>query len=141
MTTVSGHRKSEQYGGTGGKPFQDDLTEAKDLIAIAIRHGNRIDSILGVWKTENGEQITGKHHGGYGGSESIVVLQPGEKINKVIVHYGDSVDYLEFHTNQRNKFQFGGAGGEEPHAEVSGNILGFFGRSGDELDAIGFFLE
>ena len=43
MTTVEGHPKSQQYGGTGGKPFQDDLTEAKELIAIAIRHGDRID--------------------------------------------------------------------------------------------------
>jgi len=141
MTTVEGHPKSEQYGGTGGQPFQDDLPEAKELIAISIRHGDRIDAILGVWKTENGEQITGKQHGGYGGDESIIVLEPNEKINKVLIRYGSLVDSLEFHTSQNRQFgPFGGAGGEK-NVEVPGNILGFFGRAGDELNAIGFFFE
>jgi len=115
---------------------------AKELdFEVSVRHGDRIDSILGVWRTENGEQITGEHHGGYGGNETIIVLEPGEKINAAIIHYGDRVDYLEFYTSQNNQYQFGGTGGEKPHAEVTGNILGFFGRAGDELDAIGFFFE
>jgi len=132
--------KTKQYGGNGGSEFSDDLTAVKQILAVSIRHGSRVDSIMSVWSTTTGGQEQSEHHGGTGGSESIFVLEPGEFINKVIVRHGSEVDSLEFHTSNGKSFgPYGGTGGGS--TEVDGKVGGFFGRCGSRLDAIGFFIS
>ena len=94
------YSKTKKYGGDGGAPFEDNLTEVEQLIAVSIRHGSRVDSITGVWSTTDGSQEMGEHHGGEGGTQSIFVLDKGEIITRVTVRHGSEVDSLEFSTNK-----------------------------------------
>jgi hypothetical protein len=133
------YKQSSVYGGDGGSPFTDDLTQVCRLAGMVVRHGSRIDAITSIWELPDGSQVTGTRHGGTGGSESSFTLEKDEYINRIELRSGSEVDSLTFFTDTGNKFgPFGGSGGGD-HTIVGGPINGFFGRSGSRLDAIGAY--
>jgi hypothetical protein len=133
------YKQSSVYGGDGGAPFTDDLTQICRLVQVIIRHGSRIDAITSVWVLPNGTEVTGTRHGGTGGTESSFTLEKDEYINRIELRSGSEVDALTFFTDTGNKYgPYGGSGGSE-HTISGGPINGFFGRSGARLDAIGAF--
>ncbi|POZ59936.1 jacalin-like lectin [Chromobacterium alticapitis] len=133
------YTRTQQFGGEGGSSFADNLTEVCRLSQINIRHGSRVDSIQGVWITPSGDQVTGSKHGGDGGELTSIVLAGNEYIVRVDGRSGSRVDQLSFTTNLGNVYgPYGGSGGSA--FSLSGtHIGGFFGRSGSELDSVGFF--
>jgi hypothetical protein len=92
-----------------------------------------------VWITTNGFALQGPRHGGGGGSESSFDLAEGEFITRIEGRSGSEVDQLTFTTNKGNKHGPYGGGGGAPFAVSDINVGGFFGRSGDRLDQIGFY--
>ncbi|MBA4532167.1 jacalin-like lectin [Brevibacillus halotolerans] len=132
-------RKSTQFGGDGGSPFSDDLTNVKRLAGFYIRHGSRIDAIQGIYEYSDGRRTPQGFHGGYGGSHNIVFFENDEYIIQITGRTDRRVDQLSFTTNKRTYGPYGGDGGN-PFEIDAAHISGFFGRSASELDAIGFFI-
>ncbi len=129
------------YGGQGGAPFQDDLTQVCRLVAIHLRSGSLVDMIQAVWEYPNGALVTGPQHGGSGGAPTTINLLPGELIVRVDLRSGELVDQLTFYTNQGRQYgPYGGGGGSPQSLTNLGAVTGFIGRSGASLDQIGFWI-
>jgi hypothetical protein len=136
---VMRHSRSSTYGGNGGNSFIDDLTTEKIVNRVIVRHGELVDAIQLRWKTSSGDR-TGERHGGGGGAEKFFDLHDGECIESISGEAGDYVRKLTFTTNQGKEYTFGKGGcGSKPFTiDLKGKkILGFGGRSGEYLDAIG----
>lgn len=136
---MCGYVRSQEFGGSGGNPFADNLTEVSQLVRVNIRSGAGVDAIQAVWSTYSGTQVTGPVHGGGGGNPASFNLGPGEFIVRVDGRAGKSIDQLKFTTNLGNTHGPYGGGGGNPFSIPNLHIGGFFGRSGARVDAIGFF--
>lgn len=127
------------YGGTGGNPFSDSPNKDFTVYGIKIRYGFFIDSIQIIYNSPTGLQFQNQH-GGNGGIEFSFFLNPGEYITGLSVRYGKFIDALRIHTNKRVSPFFGGPGGSNFQTLYAPNnqyVIGFHGRSGVYLDAIG----
>jgi len=76
----------------------------------------------------------------------IIDLGPAEYIKEISGTFGrlgnmaNIVTSLRFLTNENNEYNSGCATGEAFKIQLhEGSILGFFGRAGDFLDAIGIY--
>jgi hypothetical protein len=136
---MCGYTRTQQHGGTGGGEFADNLTETCQLVGVNIRHGSRVDAIQGVWTTPSGAHVTGALHGGGGGELTSFSLAAGEYIVRIDGRSGARTDSLQFTTNTGKTYgPYGGSGGSA-YSISDLKVAGFFGRSGSEVDAIGFF--
>ena len=146
---VSPDVASQMFGGKGGKPFDDFEDETFPSPVVGIKkivintETSGIRSIQVTYQLSNGETCPGKKHGGSGGTTNEFTLEDDEIITQITGKWDSSkdsqwVDNLQFITNKGRKKSYGGSGGDTPF-EVSGEIVGFFGRSGDMLDAIGMY--
>ena len=134
------YASTTKFGGTGGDPFQDDLTQVCRLAGINIRSGKRIDQIQAVWEYPDGTRVNGPAHGGTGGAAATITLKPGDTIVRVDLRSGEKVDQLTFYTNTGTKFgPYGGEGGSPKSLTGLVAVTGFVGRSGEEVDQIGFW--
>lgn len=132
---------SEQFGGPHGVPF-NDVNLVPDGAAVAnifLRAGSRVDQV--------GLTIHGGPafiHGGNGGSYQQLVLQNGEYVKEVFLCKGKKDGHTrifraEFRTNQGRTL----AGGNYTSDNVTytapdgWQIVGFHGRSGNEVDKLG----
>lgn len=92
-------------------------------------------SVVCIWKLPDGSLKEGKHHGGTGGTEKRIVLADSEFVAGISGKAGAVVDSITIDTNFQSYGPFGGNGGEPYNLE--GDVVGFYGRSGTRLDAIG----
>ena len=138
---------TEYFGGNGGHAFSDGIsTHLPDITgieAIRIRHGDQVDSIQATYRVANGSTWVAPKHGGHGGSETFIQFTDDERVIRIEGKTNHVlVDQLTFLTQKgdgsQQKYGPFGITGKTPFA-VGGKILGFFGRSGNLLDAIGFF--
>jgi alkaline phosphatase D len=132
---------STEIGGTGGSYFDDCevLPPTARLKSISLSSGLRIDGI--ALSYQNDLVI---HHGGSGGSDQTLVLEPGEYIRRVVAAVGKhrttvSIHYLRIETS-RGQIVSGGV--QTPHtmdftAPPGYHIVGFRGRAGLEVDKLG----
>ena len=145
---VKQFQKSQQFGGRGGSAFDDPVeTHSPSIVgikAIRIRHGNQIDSIQVTYLLADGSTYVAPKHGGNGGSETYIQFDSREEIVKVLGETNNTlVDQMTFVTKSANgiKKKYGpfGKTGQTPF-QVTGKIIGVFGRGGNLLDAIGFYM-
>jgi len=130
---------SQQYGGTGGGEFNDDLTQTTQITQINIWSGSEVDAIQTTWSKQGGGTFTGVKHGGGGGSLKTITLAAGEYITRVDGRSGSRIDQLTFTTNLGNKYgPYGGDGGSA-FSLTNLKVGGFLGRSGSRLDAFAVF--
>jgi len=126
---------SQQYGGSGGGPFDDShLNISKPIIAIHIRCGSEIDAVGVVYEGETGPKTM---HGGNGGRLEIFNLIQGESIVRVEGRSGNRMDQLCFVTDKNRKSPYYGGNGGGPFVS-NGNGLALqyiSGRCGSKLDA------
>ena len=139
--------QSELFGGTGGNAFVDPIaTTVPPIINVTrlrIRHGNQVDSIQADYELLGGGSITGPNHGGTGGQPTDVRFSQGEVIVEMSGKTNHTlVDQLTFTTKKSD----GSTGTYGPYGRtgrtsfgVEGRIVGFFGRSGNLVDALGVF--
>ncbi|WP_394844728.1 endonuclease/exonuclease/phosphatase family protein [Pendulispora brunnea] len=140
-TLASGLRLSDQFGGPHGDSYNDanQLPARPTVQSISLRSANRVDQVsltLG-----NG---TRSSHGGTGGTEQSLALNAGEHVTSVQL-YADDFDghtrifHASFGTSQGRTL----AGGTKSGSSVTytapegWQIVGFHGRSGDEVDKLG----
>jgi hypothetical protein len=133
---------SDQFGGPHGDYYQDlpSVPAAARATGISLRSGSRVDQV-GI-TLGNGTTLT---HGGSGGTASSLTLGSGEYVTTAYLcedKYNNTtrIFYAKFTTNLGNTL----AGGTTTSDCVTRNapsgwqIAGFHGRSGDELDKVGF---
>jgi hypothetical protein len=93
-----------------------------------------------VYALAVGSGFMGDQHGGSGGRLSVFSLDPDEYITGISGRYGDTIDSLRIQTNKRASQLYGGGGGNRDYRlEVPRDTqaVGFVGRSGNLVDAIG----
>ncbi|MEV0182089.1 jacalin-like lectin [Streptomyces sp. NPDC050625] len=133
---------SDQFGGPHGDYYQDidKVPAGARATTVALRSGSRVDQV-GI-TLSNGTTLT---HGGTGGTASSLTLGSGEYVTTAYLCEGvkDShtrIFYARFTTNLGRTL----AGGTTTSdcvtrtAPSGWQIAGFHGRSGDELDKVGF---
>jgi hypothetical protein len=137
--------QTEIAGGGGGSPFSDQEIPAGARISeIRVRSGRNIDSIQAIYTLQDGRIFEGPVRGGGGGSTAVFRLDSDEYIVGIFGRCGEYVDSIVIETNKRRSQQFGGSGGDRSYRiEVpDGNqAIGFAGRAGGYLDAVGLNYE
>jgi hypothetical protein len=130
-------------GGYGGSPFVDSIPSSAVPSEILIHSGSYVDALQMVLQLPNGQIGYMDRHGGDGGDDDTFDLRDGEYITAIGGRYGQYVDSIQFYTNMRISTIYGGSGGEADYyyeAPPGWQIVGFYGRSGDFVDAIGVVL-
>ncbi|MEV6607083.1 jacalin-like lectin [Kutzneria sp. NPDC051319] len=135
-------RLSEQFGGPHGDYFTDvaSVPAAARVRTLSLRSGARIDQ-LGV-TLDNGATLT---HGGTGGNSASLALAGNEYVTSATLCGGSYQGHTRifsarFVTNLGHTL----AGGQDTSdcvtrtAPDGWQIAGFHGRTGDEVDKVGF---
>lgn len=138
---------SEEWGSPIGQRFDDVASRSTDIVgikAIWIHHGKTIDSLQAEYMLEDGSSFVADKHGGIGGCESYIEFSDGEVITEIHGSAnGAGVHQLTFITSVTGgarKEYYGpyGTTGSITFS-VKSKIIGFYGKCGDILDAIGFY--
>jgi hypothetical protein len=128
-------------GGRGGSEFADrDIPSGASIVEVNVWAGERIDAVQMVYMLPDGRSQEGARHGGTGGNAVTFRLDPDEYITGISGRSGEMVDSLRIITNKRTSQVFGGRGGDRDfRIDIPrGNLaVGFAGRSGNLIDAIG----
>ena len=135
------YQQTALYGGTGGNPFADQNIPAGARIAeIRISSGDRVDSVQMIYVLADGTTMEGARYGGTGGRYRSFRLDADEYITGISGRYSTMIDSLQIRTNKKNSPLFGGSGGTanfQIDVPAGSQAVGFFGRAGQYLDAIG----
>lgn len=143
-TLSSKLRLSDPYGGDFGTFFNDLTTlssiSTPTVSTITLTGGNRVDSIS--INLISGEALT---HGGAGGMATSLTLATGETLTSTTVCRGEynsqtRIFYIQIKTSKGRSVSIGKTTTEcvTKDAEAGWAIVGFVGRSGDEVDRVGF---
>jgi thiol-activated cytolysin len=125
------------FGGNGGAPFNNLFPPCAKVKSIQVRSAERVDAIKIAYEYE-GEEYT-ISEGGLGGSESPVytVTSP---IVRIEGRSGNRLDRLRFVFADGSATPWYGGGGGSPFTvDLTGEFSGIWGRSGDEIDALGIY--
>ncbi|WP_406335096.1 jacalin-like lectin [Streptomyces sp. NBC_00203] len=139
---TSAFQLSDQFGGPHGDYFNDidSVPAGARATTVSLRAGSRVDQ-MGL-TLSNGTALA---HGGTGGTASSLTLGSGEYVTSAQLCQGVKDDhtrifYAKFSTNLGRSL----AGGTTTSdcvtrtAPSGWQIAGFHGRTGDEVDKIGF---
>ena len=128
-------------GGRGGSAFLDrDVPPGAGIAEVRVQSGDRIDGIQAVYVLPDGRYVEGERHGGSGGQSGVFRLDSDEYITGLSGRCGDHIDSMVIHTNKRTSQMFGGRGGQSDFRidiPPGTQAVGFAGRAGDYVDAIG----
>lgn len=120
------------YGGNGGQPFTYNCPSGAYVTRVDGRSGDRLDAI----KVTCSDGSTSIPFGGNGGAPFTVTNPAG--FSSVGIRSGDKIDSLTL-TGQSGQTTLGGNGGAAAMFDCAGGkINGISGRSGSEVDALGF---
>ena len=141
-TTNPAYQLSDQFGGPHGDYYQDlpKVPAGARASVLSLRSGARIDQV-GLTLSD-GTALT---HGGTGGSPSSLVLGSGEYLTGATLCEGvysghTRIFSASFVTNLGRTLSGGTTTSDcvTRTAPAGWQIAGFHGRSGDEVDKIGF---
>jgi hypothetical protein len=128
-------------GGSGGTAFADvEVPNNARILQVSVFFGRLIDAVQMQYMLPNGQIMMGRRHGGPGGQERIFRIDSDEFITGISGRYDQQIDSIQFHTNKRSSEIYGGTGGRQDFAlNVADGYqaIGFVGRSGTYLDAVG----
>ncbi|KAK3005743.1 hypothetical protein RJ639_017146 [Escallonia herrerae] len=135
------------WGGEGGGEWSYKPKGA--IVKIVIGHGRIIDSIMFKSKNEDGSQEYSPRFGGDGGSATEIVFDsPAEYLTGISLTYGAikgvvgfiSITSILLRTNVRKYGPFGSEMGFFASLPLKGGtIVGFYGRSGWTVNALGIY--
>jgi hypothetical protein len=139
-------------GGQGGRAFSDgpllDRLGGSQVARVFVRGDRFVDAVQVSYRS-GGDVVAGRRHGGSGGQEHGLDLARGEYITAVSGIRGTVVDQLVVDTNRRERALVAGYHLRyfEPRSPFGAfyrfeappgtAIVGFFGRSGTFVDALG----
>lgn len=138
-------RVSDPFGGEDEGNWYNDLAtvaaiSAPAVSSLTIAGANRLDSVS--IKLASGQTLT---HGGSGGTAQTLTLNSGEKLTGATMCRGQKdgktrVFYVQFRTSAGRTLTTGVQTSDctEMNADSGFAVTGFVGRSGDEVDMLGF---
>ncbi len=133
--------QTQLYGGNGGYPFSaQDMPAGARIAEIRVSAGDRIESVQTVYVSADGRTVEGARHGGSAGRQRVFRLDPDEYVTGITGRYDTVVHSLQIRTNKKTSPLYGGPGGDsyfQVQVPAGSRAVGFAGRSGDQLDAIG----
>jgi len=126
-------------GGIGGEDFEDILPPAgKKIREITVWYEDIVEAIQIAWSDGSSDKHgRGNHH------PTPIPLAEDEYLVGIAGRYGRGVDSISFVTTKRTHGPYGGDGGDVEYfynvdpASPQAHIIAFFGRAGENLDAIG----
>ncbi|MGY1503334.1 jacalin-like lectin [Streptomyces sp. QTS52] len=133
---------SDQFGGPHGDYYNDiDAVPAGARpVSLTLRSGSRVDSV--ALTLDNGRTLT---HGGTGGTASSLTLGSGEYVTSAQLCQAEKdghtrIFYAKFATNLGRTLAGGSTTSDcvTRTAPSGWQLAGFHGRSGDEIDKLGF---
>lgn len=136
--------KGAIQGGEGGDAFTDE--PAGRLATISIRAGGWVDAIGCEWEA-GGKTTKTSRHGGMGGTEEVIHLDPGERLTRVsgVFNPPGWIGSITLVTSRGREWgPFGQTLTGRTFECVAGpgeEICGFRGRSGTYLNALGFLVR
>ena len=136
-------------GGRGGHLFDDgaSISDNLEISKVIVWYGQLVDAIQVIYRdrTTGNEVLQGRKHGGSEGRPYPFELKRGEYIVGVTGRHGEMIDSIQFVTNTGTRsIVMGGSGGDTEfyYYTPSGiEIIGFRGRSGQYIDAIGVYFR
>nr|CAB3462004.1 unnamed protein product [Digitaria exilis] len=144
ITKEAGPIKIGTWGGDGGEEF--DVREApKRLESVTIRAGYVVDAIGFSYIDQLGEKHTVGPCGGNGGNDTTIQLAPSEYVKNFYGTIGDfegnwvvasltiEANIETYGTDQSTHFSI--------PLPKDASIVGFFGRAGALLDALGVYVS
>lgn len=133
--------------GTSGNHFSDQhalgsMRETLKVTRIGLRAGRRVDRIFMDVEVDGSTQRFS--HGGSSGTERTLTLDADEFVTQLNVHVtrhngSDRVSYMRYVTNKGRTLE-GGSQTDRRYvlsAQAGHRLVGFYGRSGDEVDHLG----
>jgi hypothetical protein len=132
------------WGGGGGAPFEDKITDGSRIAIIGLSHGSWIDALTLAIERSGGKVETLPRHGGTGGKMDQIVIDPGDWITEVSGTYGSYVTQLTLRTQKGQVYTYGGDDGSTPFSYTipkGFELIGFYGRSWTYLDSIGVIIR
>ncbi|TXG52224.1 hypothetical protein EZV62_021393 [Acer yangbiense] len=146
-------REAGPWGGITGKPFDDGVFSSIEQVKIFVGNGV-VCGIEFLYKTKDGKSVNSKLHGGGGDDDEklfrIKLDCSKEYIVGIMGYFGSVVENAGHEALQSiifysNKGKYGPFGNEVGTAFCSpisdGKVVGFHGRSGDYLCALGVHME
>ncbi|MFF3379327.1 jacalin-like lectin [Streptomyces sp. NPDC002680] len=140
-TLPSNLRASDFFGGPHGTAFNDadDLPATRSPRTLTLRGGSRLDAVS--LTHDGGTTLT---HGGTGGTATSLTLASGEHLTSVKLTQGQKdgrtrIFSAAFTTDKSRTLTSGTATSDTTTftAPSGWQIVGFTGRSGDEIDKLG----
>lgn len=136
------------WGGIDGGRAQDITAIPKRLESITIHSGWTVDSISFIYLDQAGQKHRAGPWGGPGGDPYMIEFGSSELLKEVSGTYGlyegwKVIRSIKFVTNKKQYGPFGRQEGTPFSVPVQNNssIVGFFGRSGKYLDAVGTYVH
>ncbi|KAK7276002.1 hypothetical protein RIF29_17132 [Crotalaria pallida] len=136
------------WGGSGGSCWDDGVFSGVRQLVIA--HGSGIDSIQ-IEYDKKGSSIWSQKHGGSGGhkTDKVKLDYPDEFLTSIHGYLGSLSQWgpnfirsLSFQSNKKTYGPFGVEQGTQFSIPMTGvKIVGFHGRCGWYLDAIGVYVK
>ncbi|WP_329049051.1 jacalin-like lectin [Amycolatopsis sp. NBC_01488] len=133
-------RLSDQFGGPHGDYFTDDVPAAARVRTLALRSGSRLDQVAVT--LDDGRTLA---HGGTGGTATSLVLGSTEYLTSATLCQGSydghtRIFSARFTTNLGRVLAGGSVTSDcvTRTAPDGWQIAGFHGRTGDEVDKLGF---
>ncbi len=125
----------------GGSVFIDEPTAFRPLVGVVIRAANAVDAFQSIYQLPGGSLSYGPNHGGSGGAQYYFWLNNNEFITGIWGFASPNIRCIGFTTNMRQMACWGREEGTFFRISLSSKdgFRGFVGRSGQMLDAIGFY--
>jgi hypothetical protein len=124
-----------------GMPHEEDANVSSIEVWTHVADGEfEVLKALRVTWSDGGDQLWGNPDGDATASANF---RDDEKITRMVINAGGWVDSIYFEsTEQPDGTRLGGPGGDE-HEQNTGNgvFKGFWGRSGDAIDALGSIFQ
>jgi hypothetical protein len=127
--------KNPAFGGPGGTEFRA-FSINKKVRKIDLWSENDGGGIVGlqVTFTDNSEAM----HGRRTDNHRFFEFEDDDFINDIFISSGQRLAEFQFSTYSGKVFKFGSGFGSGKSVDIgTGELLGFWGRCGDELDAAG----
>ncbi|OSQ40660.1 jacalin-like lectin [Thalassospira mesophila] len=141
---VTYYSYSQTEGGGGGSPFDDvdtinGISNHTHITAIELRAGKRVDALKVTYADASGHEWQKVHGGGGGSPVGPLELSAAVPVTAISGRAGSKTDHLTFAAANGTKLDGGGGGGGAFDFVFPDGmfLVGFTGRSGSELDAIG----
>ncbi|XP_078150023.1 agglutinin-like isoform X4 [Carex rostrata] len=141
--------ESVPCGGSGGLPIKTYQIKSvvSRIVKVNIRHGDTIDALCVCYKLRDDTTESTPLWGGETGGLTKIEFEEDEYIKSVrgyVGYFGDLfiVRSLQLITNKKTHGPYGKEEGTPFELdELGGTIIGFHGRSGAYLDAIGVYVQ